>query len=338
MSAVLQKPKIMIDRRWEGPHGIGRFAREVAARIPDLYPISIAGSPAAAVDPWRLSRYLRRNPCDVFFTPGFNAPRSAPCPFIFCLHDLIHLSTSGSAGVLRRLWYENIVKPAGRKAAAVLTVSEYSRKRILEWSDWPADRVVVVGNGVSDSFGPEGPQAEIDSPYVLHVGNHKPHKNCLRLIEAFAQLPQREMRLVFTELADDAELRLIDRLRIADRVIRRPHVEEAQLASLYRSAACVVVPSLEEGFGLPAVEAMSCGTPVVASDCSSLPEVVGDAGLLIDPRSPEAIARAIARIIDDSSLADLLRRRGLERSREFRWDTVANRVRSAILRPTAVLC
>jgi glycosyltransferase involved in cell wall biosynthesis len=325
-------PDILVDARWDGPHGIGRFAREILQRLPGARRLDASTRPLALLEPWRLSRRLAAQRADIFFTPGFNAPLAPPYPAVFCLHDLIHLALPGLGGALRRAWYERILKPAGRRAARVLTVSEESRRRILAWSGWPADHVLVVGNGVSDVFTPHGPRADLGQPYILHVGNAKPHKNRLRLIEAFAVVAsKRPVQLVVNLNLTPRETALASRLGLDDRIVPRPATAEPDLAALYRGASCVVLPSLEEGFGLPVIEAMACATPVVASKPPHIStEVVGPA-MLVDPLDPVDIARGIHEALQRTS-DDAARQRLIAHAARFRWDDVAVRVRDALRR------
>jgi glycosyltransferase involved in cell wall biosynthesis len=169
---------------------------------------------------------------------------------------------------------------------------------------------------------------------VLYVGNIKPHKNLVRLIEAFSELRTGELEdlkllIIGDEISKLPALRhAVHRHKLHKHVRFLGYVPDDQLTVLYRLAAVFVFPSLYEGFGLPPLEAMASGTPVITSNASSLPEVVGDAAFLIDPYQAEAIASAMERVLNDAGLRDDLRARGLRRAREFSWDTTARRVRA----------
>lgn len=322
----------VIDSRWEGQHGIGRFATEVRRRLPSFKCIELRGQPSAAIDPLRLSRHLRLLAPQLYFSPGYNAPIGAPCPFVFCLHDLNHLFVPENSSALKLAYYRYVIRPAVHRSELVLTVSEFSRNAICSWAEVDGSRVINVGNGVSDAFRPEGrAYRAFDRPYILYVGNHKPHKNLPRLLAAFATcgIP-REFLFVGTGLPGAELRRVISQLRLQDRVCFIARPPEQVLAELYRGATSLVLVSTYEGFGLPIIEAMACGTPVVASSIASMPEVAGDAALLVDPGDIEAIGVALKRIIESESLRLQLRDRGLARARQYSWENTVRKISAAL--------
>jgi glycosyltransferase involved in cell wall biosynthesis len=333
----MKRSTILSDARWSGPHGIGRFAREVLSRLPEHAQLTGGPRPLSAADPlWLSCQVVARRPA-VFFSPGFNPPPLCPARLVFTIHDLIHLEMPGAAGEAKRLYYALVVKHACRRAHRVLTVSEYSRARIVAWSGLPGERVVNVGNGVGAPFDPDGPRRQPGFPYILYVGNARSHKNLDRLLPAFRELDRRDLRLLLAgahtpALADEAA-----RLGIGDRTVFLGTPADDELAALYRGATLLAMPSLMEGFGLPALEAMACGTPVVAACSTALPEVVGEAGVYVDPSDWRDIARGMARLLDDRDLRCRMRCLGLERARHFSWDAVAARVR-AVLEEAAHSC
>jgi glycosyltransferase involved in cell wall biosynthesis len=301
---------IWYDPRWSGPHGIGRFSDEVIARLPGAAPLRIAARRLSLFDPLATTRAALALRDGVYFTPGFNPPLRSAVPFVFCIHDLIYLRFPAESTAARRAYFKFVVRPAAGRAAKVLTVSGYSRREILDWSGLPEDRVAVVGNGVAAVFRPEGPHHQPGYPYFLHVGRREPHKNVDRLLAAHAASRcGREVRLLFTgDLSDE------------------------QLAAHYRGAVALVFPSLYEGFGIPIAEAMACGTSVLTSGVTAIPETVGEGNaLLVDPLSVESIAAGLDRLAEDGALRASLRARGLARAAAFSWDRVAERV-SAVLR------
>ena len=323
--------RILVDSRWVGPHGIGRFAREVLKRLPAHETFASRPRPLGLLDTLATARAIRRVRPDVYFSPGFNAPASSAVPFVFTIHDLIHLRVAGESGPLRRAYYRLVVRPGARRAFRVLTVSQHSKKDILAWSGLPAERVVVVGNGVGAEFSPDGPAHRPGYPYLLHVGGHKPHKNLLRLFEAFAASGlSHELRLVLTGRADRAAGRLVRRVHLEGRVIFVGELSDKDLPAWYRGAAALVIPSLYEGFGLPAIEAMACGTVVLASNVTALPEVAGDAALMVDPCSVDAIAEGIRSVVLREELRKTLVAEGLRRCKAFSWDQTAEKVRQVL--------
>jgi O-antigen biosynthesis alpha-1,2-mannosyltransferase len=322
----------IFDSRWEGPHGIGRFAQEVGRRLGGFERISLRGSPWDALDPLRLTLYLRSAKPKLFISPGYNAPLGAPCPFVFCVHDLNHLVRNENSSALKRAYYRYVMKPALHRAQMVLTVSEFARRSICEWADLSESRVHNVGNGISDAFVPAALQhVDMEHPYFLYVGNHKPHKNFDRLLEAFALSKVRNDYLLMSTGSRTEQLsRRVDELKLGERVKFVGQVPDHQLASLYRGATALVLVSLYEGFGLPLIEAMSCGAPVITSNVASMPEVVGNAAIKVDPLDIGSIAESLTKLASDSELRQSLRARGIERARLYSWDITASRVTEAI--------
>ncbi|WP_019587347.1 glycosyltransferase family 4 protein [Deinococcus apachensis] len=321
--------RLSVDARWMGPHGIGRFAREVLGRL-DGVPLSVPLAPTHPLDPLATHLALRRTRPALHFTPGFNPPLASPVPLVFTVHDLIHLDVPEEAGWTRRLYYDRVVRPALHHAARVLTVSEASRQRLLEWGGVPETQVVVVGNGVGPNFTPDGDVHQPGYPYLLYVGNRKPHKNVPRLLRAFAALGLPELRLVLSGPPDAETAHLALSLGVYDRVVFSGLIPEEELPAYYRGASALAFPSLYEGFGLPAAEAMACGVPVVTSTTTSLPEIVGDAAILVDPRDMDAIRDGLHRAVTDQSLRANLRSRSLRRAATFNWDRAAERVQAVL--------
>jgi glycosyltransferase involved in cell wall biosynthesis len=249
---------------------------------------------------------------------------------VFTIHDLIQLQVPAVATPVKRLYYQLIVRPASRRAFRVLTVSEYSRARILEWSGLPEERVVNVGNGVDLPFTAEGQRHEPGFPYVLYVGNARPHKNLHRLLSAFKCVDYPELRLLLSGAPTEEIAGRLRQLGIENRTEFVGAPSDDALARFYRGAELLVMPSLIEGFGLPALEAMACGTPVVVSRGTALPEVVGEAGLFIDPLDIQDMTRAMERLLGDRELRTTMRQLGVERSRQFSWARVAAKVNTLL--------
>jgi glycosyltransferase involved in cell wall biosynthesis len=287
---------------------------------------------------------LRRERAALFHAPHYVLPPLTPCRSVVTIHDCIHLRfpqylPNRVAYVYARasLW------TALHRAARVITVSEASKRDILRYFHVPESRIDVIYNAIDDRFWepPTADQMErvrqryqLNAPFVLYAGNIKPHKNLERLIEAFHILRQNpalkdvQLLIIGDEVSKYAMLRrAVHRHKLHKHVRFFGFVSHETLAALYRLADVFVFPSLYEGFGLPPLEAMASGTPVIASNVSSLPEVVGEAALMIDPYEPQAIADAIRRVLDEPELRGTLRVRGLARAREFSWERSIRRVR-----------
>lgn len=321
------KPQgILVDIRSIGYHGIGRFAKEVCLRLPDSNVYFLKGplQRLSPLDPLWLSFVLSKKRPSVFFSPDFSPPLWSPVPFVFTIHDLIHVKFPEETSISKKLYYNAIVKPAIHKAYYVLTVSSFSKNEIIDWSNVPETKVIVVGNGVGSEFTPRGEHYQPGFPYILYVGNLKPHKNFKKLLMAFAISNLfHDVKLVATGYPDKNTISLIKKLNINNSVYFAGVISDEMLSSYYRGAVALAFPSLYEGFGLPALEAMACGTPVVTSNVTALPEVVGDAAVLVDPYDVDSIAEGIRRVVEDSALRETLRRKGLERARQFSWDRTA---------------
>jgi len=291
-------------------------------------------------DSFTLGRAAQADGVDVFYSPFVKAPLNSGAPVVNTVHDLTSLRLTEYRG-LKRMLYHAMFSWRGRRvckrAAFVTTVSEHSKQDIVELWGVPADKVRVVHNVVSEHLGPGVAMAtvdearrtyNIDGPYVLYVGNFGPHKNVGRLIGAFAKLPEAlraESSLVLAGSRDAFQDALRERAQsagIADRVNFAGFVPDEDLHALYAGASLFAMPSLYEGFGLPPLEAMACGAPVAVANASSLPEVVGDAGVLFEPRDVDSICAALESVLSNEAFAAELRDKSLARAEMFRPEHV----------------
>jgi glycosyltransferase involved in cell wall biosynthesis len=328
---------IHYDPRWSGPHGIGRFSDEVIARLPDARPLRAGVRKLSPLDPLATTLAVMGLRAGVYFTPGFNPPLRCPVPFVFCIHDLIHLRFAAESTPARRAYYRLVVRPAARRAARVLTVSAHARGEILDWTGLPPERVEIVGNGVADAFRPDGPRHAPGYAYFLFVGRREPHKNVEGLLAAYAASHCRTAaRLLFTGEPDAATQAAVRRHGLDAQVAYTGALTDEALAAHYRGALALAFPSLYEGFGIPIAEAMACGTPVLTSAATAIPETTGeDNALVVDPRHSEAIAAGLDRLAEDAALRAQLRERGLRRAGAFSWTRVAEKVADALRRAEA---
>jgi glycosyltransferase involved in cell wall biosynthesis len=221
-----------------------------------------------------------------------------------------------------------------RRARAVIAISDFTRDEVVRLLHIPAERIHVTYPGVDGSFRPYPPdqvaafrrQRGLPERYILYVGNLEPRKNLPRLVEAYAQLSYLEIPLVLAGARGwgYAELfQRVEELDLAGQVLFPGFVPPEELPLWYNGAIALVFPSIYEGFGLPPLEAMACGTPVLTSNASSLPEVVGEAGLQVPPNDVEALAAALQRLVQNAELRADLRQRGWERARHFTWERMA---------------
>jgi glycosyltransferase involved in cell wall biosynthesis len=282
--------------------------------------------------PW----VLRRERPDLYHAPHYVLPAAVSCSSVVTIHDCIHLmfpqylpNRVAYAYARAQMW------TAAHRSDCILTVSDASKRDILHLFNIPPEKIVVVYNAIDahfsvtpadDAVARVRERYQLDHRFVLYVGNIKPHKNLVRLIEAFNALRTGELEDVKLLIIGDeisklpALRRAVHRHKLHKHVRFLGYVPDDQLAVLYRLAAVFVFPSLYEGFGLPPLEAMASGTPVVTSNVSSLPEVVGDAAILVNPHDVDSIVDGLRLVLTDPARAADMRRRGLERAREFSWE------------------
>ncbi len=272
---------LYVDDRYRGAHGIGRYAREVLPRLrPQWRSLALGGSPHSPLDAFRPLPALRSDA--LVYSPGYGALVRAPRQ-VLTIHDLIQLRTGGFEKLKFAAYYGGPVRHTVRKAGLVLTVSETSARDIREWLADDAVRVVNAGNGCSDAFRPDGPAEPATDPYVVFVGNIRPHKNLDVVLRALALAPGVRVRAIVPqgEVAEAAGRAAA--LGVSDRVEWLHGVDDERLAALYRGAAAGVMPSTIEGFGLPALESIACGAPVIHwRGCEAVAEIVGDRGWALE--------------------------------------------------------
>ncbi len=244
---------------------------------------------------------------DVLHCTTFRGPLRSPAPFTVTIHDLALVRHPELFPRWHRTSGRLAIGPVARAASRVLAVSEFTKRETVELLGVPEERVRVIGNAVDTLFTPDGPSA--DGEYVLAVGTLEPRKN-LRRVEEAARLAGLELRVVgapgWGDVASPSWL---------------GWVGDEELARLYRGALCLVFPSVYEGFGIPVLEAMACGTPVVTSRGGATAEIAGDAAVLVDPLEPESIAAGLREALERR---DKLRELGLARAREYTWERVAD--------------
>jgi len=289
--------------------------------------------------PLTLSAELRRNRVDVLHVQ-FTSPPFSPCPVVVSIHDLSFEHLPQTFKRRSRMQLRMTVRRSARSATQIIALSEYARTDLINTYHLRPEKVSVVPLAAPEAFAPVHDDNElqrvrqtygIERDYILSVGSIQPRKNLRRLIEAYSLLrgKQTEGKLPQLVLVGknawlyDETLRSLGDRNVDTSIILTGYVPESDLPALYSGAVCFVYPSYFEGFGLPPLEAMKCGAPVIVGNKTSLPEVVGDAALMIDPFDVNAIAAAIKRVIADSDLRAELRVKGLERAKQFDWKETA---------------
>jgi len=330
--------------------GIGHYVREVLHAVSskgwecvvyapsnaDLQglPSGITYKPVPSVwtqwwDQVRLPRQLAEDRITVFLSPYYKGPVLAGCPVVVTIHDLFFIGYPGR----RRPAYDAVMTGLGRlyanRASAIIADSQYSKQSIMAQLGISADKVTVIPVALGKHFSPQPLTVEacatygLTSRYILYVGNFKPHKNVPRLVEAYAALPPSLKAIYQLVLAgSDQEHRpqlqqLAERLGVGDRVVFPGLIADEDLSAIYTGCALFVLPSLYEGFGLPALEAMACGAAVAAANRAAIPEVVDQAALLFDPEQVGDITMVMVRGLTEVGLRDQLRAKGVARAREF---------------------
>jgi len=312
-----------VDDRWHSG-GIKRFSDELLSRLDPEFHIEGIGGTYPLNDPLtplKLSLAIKKARPDVFWSPGFMPVLGSAVPFLFTMHDMIHVRVAGG---LHRLYCNSVIRPLAKKAFKIIAVSAFSQGEICEWTGLPPERVPIIPNGVDSGFSPQGEKYDPGYPYLLYVGARKAHKNLEAMLAAYARSGlSGTCRLVLSG-EPSAELdALAVKLGIGKDLRYAGFIPEAKLPLYYRGAEAVVMVSTYEGFGLPLLEGMACGVPVLTSNTTSLPEIGGDGALLVNPLSVDEIAEGMKRITGDSALRQQLIEKGLRRSKDFQWDRSA---------------
>jgi len=292
---------------------------------------------------------LQKHECDLVHIPNlFSVPRALPCPYVMTVHDMLeHMSRARDRhGVLRSLYFQMTKHVLGR-AARIFAVSNFTRSEIEKLFDIPLTHIEVVYNAIDERFLRGHASAadlemiaqryQVTYPFLLYAGRISPHKNVVRMIEAFSALktelakdqayPDLKLIIIGDDLSGNPDLRrTVVRSGVQNDVRFLGFIPIEVLRIFYDEAKVFVFPSLYEGFGLPPLEAMAHGTPVVTSNVSSLPEVVGNAAVLVNPENVFEIMRALHRVLMDKSLRDRMKERGYQQAMRFSWEISVRRV------------
>jgi glycosyltransferase involved in cell wall biosynthesis len=313
-----------------------RYALEVARRLGDyirpLYPTKpLLGAKGHLWEQLYLPALVGKR---LLFSPNNTGPlaiRHQVCT----IHDLIPLDHPEWFNRRFACWYEWLLPKLARNVTRLIAVSEFTKARIVERLRVKPEKVAVIPNGIDERFSPCGAEEieavrsalRIKTRYMLCVGSVEPRKNLIRLLQAWSRVPAAKSEDVVLVIAGGlGTARVFEAVslgKVPARVKFTGYVPDKQLPALYSGALALIYPSLYEGFGLPPLEAMACGTPVVTSNNTSLPEVVGDAAVLVNPEDVDSIASGIQEILSSADLRRELQEQGLQRARQITWQRAA---------------
>ena len=313
--------------------GLDKYSQELAQRL-GVKQI-VTSRYLSTIEGLRLAGVIRNEP-DIIHLPNHHFARFAflrKNPYIVTVHDLVRFYFPFEPEKFtERLWLKLDIIGI-RRASHIIATSQHTRNDLIKYMKIPPGRISVIYDGIDHNiFKPSDVALGfLDKPYILYVGSERPRKNLGRLFEAFAMLKKEfpDLKLLkigpvgrYDKFRRDSEKKLAS-LGITRQVAFVDYVSEPDLARYYSSARLLAYPSLYEGFGLPPLEAMACGCPVVTSNASSIPEVVGDTGITVDPHDTDALAQAIRRVLTDSKLRQDMIKKGLEQAKKFSWEKAA---------------
>jgi glycosyltransferase involved in cell wall biosynthesis len=325
--------------------------QEIGALPPNFHSVPLA-APERSVRGYREFRTaLKRLGCNLLHVPNpFSIPRALPCPYVLTVHDLVeHMARARERNGFWRSLHFQLTRHVLGGAARIFAVSNFTKTEIEKLFGIPSDRIEVVYNAIDERFLRGHASAadreliarryQVTYPFLLYAGRVSPHKNVARMIEAFSALktelardqayPDLKLIIIGDDLSGNPDLRrTVVRSGVQNDVRFLGFVPIEVLRIFYDEAKVFVFPSLYEGFGLPPLEAMAHGTPVVTSNVSSLPEVVGRAAVLVNPENVFEIMRALHRVLTDPALRERLKERGQQQAAKFSWETSVRRILS----------
>jgi glycosyltransferase involved in cell wall biosynthesis len=322
---------------------------EIGALPPNFQAVPLLASDRSVQGYREFRSALQGLKCDLVHIPNlFSMPRALPCPYVMTVHDMLeHMSRAREQSGFWRSVHFQMTKRVLAGAARIFAVSNFTRNEIEKLFEIPSDRVEVVYNAIDERFLHGHASAadrdliarryQVTYPFLLYAGRISPHKNVVRMIEAFSALktelerdqayPDLKLIIIGDDLSGNPDLRrTVVRSGVQHDVRFLGFVPIEVLRIFYDEAKIFVFPSLYEGFGLPPLEAMVHGTPVVTSNVSSLPEVVGNAAVLVNPENVFEIMRALRRVLMDQPLRDRMKERGYQQAARFSWETSVRRI------------
>jgi alpha-1,3-rhamnosyl/mannosyltransferase len=297
--------------------------------------VPVDATPFSLGQQWRVPQVVRAQRAGVYHSPYYLMPYFPRAVTVLTVYDVIPLRYPQFSSARARLFFRFTTRLALAAARCVIAITENARQDFIAEFRVRPEQITAIPLGVDAAFRPAS-QAEIDAVrakhalpdrFALYLGSNKPHKNLTGLVRAWVSLPDHPAGLVVAGAWDD---RYGDARRLAESsgdktILWIGRVAEADLPALYSAARVFVFPSLFEGFGLPVIEAMACGTPVICSNTTALPEVAGDAAVFVEPTDPMSLGRALQETLDDETLLAQLREKGLRRAAQFSWERTAAR-------------
>jgi len=308
--------------------GLDKYSQEIAKRL-DVKKVE-SRRYLSLTEAYRLAKLISSQG-DVVHLPNQHFARYAlfrKNPFIVTVHDLVRFCFNFSRETITESILLKLDIRYIKRASHIIATSQNTRNDLIKYLKIPGNKISVIYNGIDHSVFKPYHIKLLDKLYILYVGSERPRKNLGRLFAAFAKLKKEfpELKLVKIGACGRSEkyrrdtIKKLDSLGITRDVIFVDHIPEIDLAHYYSSAALLAYPSLYEGFGLPPLEAMACGCPVVTSNTSSLPEVVGEAGIMVNPYDIDSLAQAMRQVLTDSKLRNDMVRKGLEQAKRFSWE------------------
>lgn len=294
--------------------------------------VTVKGSWISLRQQWELPRLLKSIKADLFHAPSFMAPLACPCRLVMTIHDLNHMVLPQFYTPFHQFYYQIFVRSCIRRSEYILTVSHFSKDEIVRNLDISPEKVFVTYNGVSDNYQPVTDTEhlawvrdlyELPEQFIFCLSNNKPHKNVHQLVRAYCH-SNVTIPLVLACPVDASIIRIAENYGKKHLIYFSKFIDEEHLPSVYSMTHLFVYPSTYEGFGLPPLEALSCGAPVVVARSSSLPEVVGDSAIFTNPFDYQDMARALELGVSDEPLRQRLRRYGVQHARRFSWQSMAD--------------
>lgn len=353
--------KIGIDARMWNESGIGRYLRNlifelveidrrndyyVLLRKPEYQDLKFNSKRVQKIladfswygltEQWNLPGILAKHRLDLVHFPHFNVPLLYGGRFVVTIHDLIHQHYGAHHSAIKKFGYQKIFKFATLKSQKILTPTQFVKDQLTNEWNLNTDKIVVTPEGVDRSITKLIPQTDlkvfqkitnqwgVGDQYLFYIGNAHPHKNIERLITVFQQIRilHPKLQLVLAGKENQFWRRVLNTAKL-DRVLYLGLITDVQMVAIYKHALALIMPSLEEGFGIPILEAMECSCPVVASEIGSLKEVGGEAIFTFDPRDEGEMRTKILQVVENARLRAILRQKGLKRVKQFSWTRLA---------------